>query len=226
VLTAQGRFAEAAPILTELLRMDPSHAGAHNNLGIALARMDRREEALAHLAEAVRLKPDFAEAHTNLAAALLAAGRLDEAIGHCTEAVRLKPDHAEAHHYLAEGLAARGRTGEAATHYREALRLRPGWPVVANALAWILATSPEDAVRNGAEAVYLAEEVCALPSNQVPSTLDTLGAAYAEVGRFTEAVDTAHKAMQLAHAAGDLELVKEIEGRWRLYQNKKPYRDE
>jgi tetratricopeptide (TPR) repeat protein len=95
-----------------------------------------------------------------------------------------------------------GRAREAAAQYREALRLNPNLAGALNNLAWVLAASSDDGLRNGAEAVRLAERACELTHYGQPLFIGTLAAAYAEAGRFPEAVATAEKAEQLATAAG------------------------
>ena len=80
------------------------------------------------------------------------------------------------------------RAREAAEEYRQALRLRPDWPELLNNLAWLLAIHPEPGVRNGVEAVALAERACRSTGNTNTSLLATLAAAYAEAGRYPEAV--------------------------------------
>jgi Flp pilus assembly protein TadD len=95
-----------------------------------------------------------------------------------------------------------GRDREAVAQYREALRLNPNLAGALNNLAWVLAASSDDKLRDGAEAVRLAERACELTHYGQPLFLGTLAAAYAESGRFPEAVTTAKKAEQLATAAG------------------------
>ena len=94
-----------------------------------------------------------------------------------------------------------------------------------NNLAWILAANSSDALRNGAEAVRLAERACELSEHREPVLLGTLAAAYAEAGRFGEAVKTAEKACDLA-TAGDL---KDVAAKntelLELYRAGKPYRE-
>ena len=94
-----------------------------------------------------------------------------------------------------------GRTREAVVQYREALRLNPDLAGALNNLAWVLAASPDDELRNGAEAVRLAERACELTHYGQPLFIGTLAAAYAEAGRFPEAVTTAEKVEQLATTA-------------------------
>ena len=96
-----------------------------------------------------------------------------------------------------------GKDREAVVEYRRALVIRPLSVEVLNNLAWILATSPDDSVRNGSDAVGFAEKACQQTQNQDAMTLGTLAAAYAEAGRFSDAVATADKAASLAAAAGN-----------------------
>jgi len=72
-----------------------------------------------------------------------------------------------------------------------------------NNLAWLLATCPDGAVRNGAEAVRCAERASGLPAPKEMCVAGTLAAAYAEAGRFKEAVATAEKAVEAETAAGE-----------------------
>jgi tetratricopeptide (TPR) repeat protein len=94
-----------------------------------------------------------------------------------------------------------------------------------NDLAWLLSTSPFDEIRNGKEAVRLAERARDITRGQEPAVLDTLGAAYAEVGRFNRAIDCAKKAVELATARNDVSSVGALHMRIREYSQNRPYRD-
>src|SRR5207249_10415894 len=94
-----------------------------------------------------------------------------------------------------------------------------------NNLAWILATNPGDDLRDGPEAVRLAERACELTQRREPVLLGTLAAAYAETGRFTDAVTTAQKAIELAAAAGQKEVADKNRQLLELYRADKPFRD-
>ena len=118
-----------------------------------------------------------------------------------------------------------GRTREAVAQYREALRLNPNLAGALNNLAWALAASPDDELRNGAEAVRLAERACELTHYGQSLFIGTLAAAYAEAGRFPEAVATAEKAEQLATTAGSKKPAGENRQRLELYRAGKPYHD-
>ena len=94
-----------------------------------------------------------------------------------------------------------------------------------NNLAWILATSADDSVRNGAEAVALAEKACQQTQNQDPMTLGTLAAAYAEAGRFADAAAIAEKAANLATVAGNSQFANINTQLLQLYRAGKPYHE-
>ena len=105
-------------------------------------------------------------------------------------------------------LLRRGEARTALEHYREALRVKPDDPASLNNMAWFLATTRDDSLREGAEALVLAERAARLVSYGNPVLLDTLAACYAEVGRFGQALATAEQAARLALEMGDPELAR------------------
>jgi len=107
---------------------------------------------------------------------------------------------------------------------REAIRLRPNDLMLLNETAWLLATCPDDRVRNGSEAVDLAGRAVQLTGAQEPLVLGTLAAAYAEASRFDEAVEAARDAVELAVRQKKRELAESLRAKLALYQSKKPYR--
>jgi tetratricopeptide (TPR) repeat protein len=119
-----------------------------------------------------------------------------------------------AHAHLAAALLEGGRPAEAIAHYRESIRLRPDSAPVANALAWLLATTPEAELKNPYLAVQLAERAVGLSGGRDPRILDTLAAAYADAGRQEEAAAAAERALALARERGDAALEAELRARW------------
>ena len=148
--------------------------------------------------------------------------------------MRLKPDNVGAHYNLGVALAGQGKMPEAIAQYREALRLKPDLPPALRKLAWILSTDGNANLRNAGEAVQLAERLCAITEYQHAEYLDVLAAAYAEAGRFNDAVQAAQKALELAAAAGRQELApnghsglaQQIQERLKLYEAGRPFREE
>ena len=122
-------------------------------------------------------------------------------------------------------LAQSGRAPEAIARFRMALSLNPIQLGALNNLAWIFATSSDDTLRNGGEAVRLAEMACQLTQYREPKFVGTLAAAYAEAGRYPEAVASAKKAERLAAAAGLTDLAGRNRQLLELYQANKPYHE-
>ncbi|MGA2243313.1 MAG: tetratricopeptide repeat protein, partial [Verrucomicrobiota bacterium] len=206
-LLQKGNVDEAITYFQRALQIKPDYAEACYNLGCAMLQKGNEDEAITHFQRALQIKPDYAEACYNLGIALTVKGRFDEAIENYRQAIQVNSNRPETFFHLGVTLGLSGRTREAVAQYREALRLNPNLAGALNKLAWALATSPDDELRNGAEAVRLAERACELTQNREPLFLGTLAAAYAESGRFPEAVATAEKAGQLATDAGLAALV-------------------
>jgi Flp pilus assembly protein TadD len=118
-----------------------------------------------------------------------------------------------------------GKTPEALAHWREGLRVDPNHLALLSQTAWVLATCPEASVRNGAEAVELAKRAVQLSGGKEPAVLDTLAAAYAETGRFAEAVETIRQALALATQQNEQPLIEGLKARMALYEAKTPCRE-
>jgi len=225
LLANQGHIEEAMEHSQKAIQINPNDSEALNNLGVSLAATGRFDEAIENYYRAIQIKPGFFKALNNLGLALVAQGRFDEAIENFHKAIQINPNHPNAFLNLGIALALSGRTKEAAAQFREALKLNPELAVAMNNLAWILASNPNDELRNGAEAVRLAERACVLTHYSQPLFIGTLAAAYAECGRFPEAVTMAEKAEQLATAAGSNNLAGQIRQMLELYRAGKPYHE-
>ncbi len=132
---------------------------------------------------------------------------------------------AETQCYLGMSLHAQRQISQAIGHYTETLRLKPDHVMALYQLAWIRAAYPQVEFRNGAEAVRLAQRACELTGDRAPAPLETLAAAYAEAGRFGDALAIAEKARQLALAAGQPELAERPAKMIKLFTDHKPYRE-
>jgi hypothetical protein len=131
-----------------------------------------------------------------------------------------------AQHYTeGNALLQKGRIFEALLHYREALLVNYDVPEVLTRVAWILATQPNPQFRDGEQAMKLASRAADLTQRRDPVVLDALAAAYAETGRFTEAIATAKKARELALSAGNTDLAEAALRRLREYEAGRPFRE-
>jgi hypothetical protein len=158
--------------------------------------------------------------------ALIQASKTDEGLQHLQAAARSNSTYAPAAHVkIGELLSSRGQLREAIEQYHEALRGNPDMLRVLNNLAWVLASSDDPDIRNGPEAVGLAEHACELTQYRTAVFVGTLAAAYAEAGRFEDAIRTAEKASELAIASGANELAEKNLKLLKLYREGRPYHE-
>ncbi len=223
-LARDGKTEEAIGHYRKALDADPHSAVIHNNLGAALARSGNPGEAAAHFQKSLELSPDSVEVHGNLIRALAQAGRSAETVDRFESILRLHPNSAAVHNTLGLVLISQqGKTGEALAHWREALRAAPDHLPALNQAAFVLATDADPSVRNGAEAVQMAERAVRLSGAREPAILDTLAAAYAEAGRFPQAIETARRALSIASEQGRQPLAEALKARIALYEAGTPY---
>ncbi len=222
-LLQQGQMDEAMAQYQKALAIKPDYAEAHNNLGNVFIQQGRMDKAILQFQEALAIKPDYADAHNNLGSAFFQQGRLDEAVAQYQKALAIKPGDADVHDHLGNVLLQQGQTAEALSHYQKALAIKPDDAGVQNKLAWLLATSPQASLRNGYQAVELAQRANQLAGGENPVILCTLAAACAEAGQFPEAVATAQHAVQLAEAQSNQPLADDLRLEMKLYQAHIPF---
>lgn len=216
---------DSITLFSQALSVTKDNPVVHDNLGCALMDAGRKQEAWPHFYEAVRLAPRFANPANNLGAFLAEEGKVDEAIHYLNIARELNPKFAKAHAKLGWVMAAVGRFEEAKTYYQEAIRLMPDNAEVLNNLAWMFAASPSETIRNGPEAIRLSERACELTAYKKALFIGTLAAAYAEAGRFEDAVKMAERAQTVALAAKENDIAARNQALAKLYAEKKTARD-
>jgi tetratricopeptide (TPR) repeat protein len=197
-------YAAAVGTGRKALAMYPDDAQANNNLGAALTMAGTPENAIPYLKHAVEVNASFAEAYYNLGAAYIDVHRVDEAIEAWSNAVRIRPDYYWAHEGLGFALYMKGDTTAALTHSLLALDGEPNRVSLLVLAASLMATSADSSIlRNGREAVLLAERANELTGGQDAAVLDTLSAAYAESGDMGKAIETEERALAVARDEGN-----------------------
>ena len=198
---------------------------AENNLGIIFLEKGQLDEAISRLQAAIDLRPENGPAHNNLAKALLQKGRLAEAMVHYRKFSEIEPQNVEARNILGTALIQQGHVKEAIEQWQEALAIEPENGNAANNLAWVFATCPQDSIRDGPRAIELAEKALRVSGGKIPMIFRVLAAAYAENGRFDEAIETAQRGADLANSQENLTLATDLQNNIALYQSGKPFRD-
>ncbi len=224
-LLKQGQTDAAIRQFQDAIRLAPEGANPHYNLGVALSIQGHTEAAITQFQEAVRLEPGSAATHYNLGVALGTEGQTEAAITQFQEAIRLQPAYPEALGSLAGALGGQGRYAEAIRFYHAALKAQPGETGVLNNLAWLLATCPDAAFRNGPEAVRLATRACGLTGYSQPLLIGTLAAAQAEAGDFKAAIATAERAAALAKSLHLEDIAARNRELLQLYRQGQPFHE-
>ncbi len=226
-----GRLQDAVGYLDAALRSDPTHALAHNCLGIAYRSLGEPAKAIASYEAAIRCQPNYAEAHNNLGIAYESLEKNDSAIACYHSALRCKPDFAAAHNNLGNVLTKAGRPAEALASFDTALRYQPDFPAAINnrglalrdqhrhaeaeasfrqairllpkfAEAYInLGNVLRDQGAVDAAVACLREAINCNP--KLPAAYTCLGNCYVDLGRAQEAVESFQSALQLAPRSAD-----------------------
>ncbi|NOU35703.1 MAG: tetratricopeptide repeat protein [Kiritimatiellaceae bacterium] len=222
-LIDRGQFKEAISHLEKAIEINPYPADTYHNTGVAFLQMGQFGKAILYFKKALGIDPNYGKSHYGLGLALQETGNPDEALMHYKKYLEINPDDAKPHCRAGDLLLRQSNFVEAIWHYEQALRINPDYVEVKNNLAWILATCPDATLRDGRRAVELALFVNRLSGESCAPVLDTLAAAYAEAGRYPEAVATARRALDLA--AGQESVAEGIRARLRLYEAGIPYHE-
>lgn len=231
-LSDDGEVDEAIMEHRKALALRPDSAEACSDLANALLQNGQVDEAIANYKKSLTIDPRDQTTHYNLGNVLLhQTTQLDDAIFHLERCVEIERslgrlENVYAHYDLGVAYSKKGRFREVVDHYEKALQIQPQLVAALNNLAWVFATCPEASIRNGSKAVELALESNRLAGDRNPSLLRTLAAADAESGRFSEAVETAQRALEMATVQSDTGLIERLNAELALYQADKPFRDE
>ena len=207
------------------LAVTDHNAVAEQNLGEALYEQGRLDEAIGHYEIALRDDPRLATAHVALGVALLETGHATESLAQLEQALAIDPNHADAHYNIGNTLLQMRLAAQAVSHYTRAVELNPIDVEAANNLAWVLSTSSDPMLRDGSKALSLAQRADSLTDRKSNVIHATLAAAYAESGRFSDAVVAADRAIAIANSEGNVGRAEAIRRQREAYINNQPYRE-
>ena len=241
-LMGKRQYPQAEEILREVVALRPRLILARQWLADMALRQKHAVEAIEQVSAALSILADMerkgtptpssrnrnatraGRLHKFLAGALLIEGKLDPAIAELRIGIGFVPDFDD-HFRLIELLSQRGRYREAVAECRKLLETAPENVRLRNKLAWILATSPDASVRDGAKALEMAQALARTNSGRAAAVLDTLAAAYAETGQFHKAVATAQQALARARSGKQPGSAFAIQSRLDLYRAGRPFRE-
>jgi tetratricopeptide (TPR) repeat protein len=217
-------YDQAVRDFSEAIRLNPQDPLSYLDRGIAHKGKKDYDKAVADYTEAIRLDPAWAHAYYNRANAHGARKDYDKAIADYGEAIRLDPKDSDAYFNRANAYKARKEYDKAVADYTQAIRLDPNDPDAYDSLAWILATCPDARFRDGAKAVDYAGTACELTDARSAYFMATLAAAFAELGKFDQAVKWQRRALESPDYQRDEG--EKARQRLKLFEARKPYREE
>jgi len=222
---ARRNNAQALSKWRQALATDPNDPRANNGVGIVLGLLGRYTESASYFQRATQIDSNFFEAYYNLGIVLIKGNRTNEAIEAWKGALRLRPKFSQGHENLGYALYSQHKFADALTELRLSLSDEPNRISALKLSASILATSPDDSIRNGPEALTLARRAIELDGANDPRILDTLSAAYAESGDFGQAIEVEQKALAFAAQRGDSTLADRLNAHMARYELNLPLRE-
>ena len=219
--TANGQLEEALADIEMVLEKQPQLLDAHRlRVGI-LTKMDRLDEAIEEIEQACEAMPKQLELKMQLAMYYLAAKKPRKAISAYSDVLDQNPNNFLALQSRGDANLNIGKHAEAIADFSRALKIKPSEMSLLNNLAWVLATSPEEGLRDGKRAVELATKACELTEYKTPHILSTLAAAFAEDGNFETAIKWSQQAVDLDDPEHAEQLAKELDS----YREGQPWRE-
>ncbi|MGA3181241.1 MAG: tetratricopeptide repeat protein [Verrucomicrobiota bacterium] len=224
-LVKEGRLEEAIAQYRLALEKEPGYAEVENNLGKALLLKGDLDGAMACFEKTTPMSGDPLARWYGLGNGFLQRKDWEEAIACYRKTIQINPSSADAYDNLGVALCQKGEIKEAMEAWQRGLEIKPQQLKTLNNMAWLLATTPEASLRNGARAVALAARADQLSGGGDPTILRTLAAAYAEAQSYGVATVTARRALQLAREQKNDALAATLQEEIKLYEADKPARD-
>ena len=221
VKTKQKNLAGALDDLNSAINLKPDFIKAKFQRGMVLVKMGRTPESLQDFDDVLIAEPEFGQGYKRRGIARLNSGMFDASLSDFSQAIKSLPQDAELYNNRGMAYTALRNYAFAIADYKRALEVnQEEAPQIFNNLAWLLATGPEKTHRDGKLALEYAKQACELSQWSYFGALDTLAAAYAEVGRFEDATRWQKKAIAYAPETNKVELQQRL----KLYEEGKPYR--
>jgi tetratricopeptide (TPR) repeat protein len=191
-----GKNRDAISDCSEAIRLDPKSPVAFRSRGLAYLKMGEHEKCIDDSTEAIRLRPGYADAFYDRISAYQSARRFDDAMRDARKVVEKFPKDARAQFNLATTQVWQEDWKGAAESFDRALSLDARHAYAKAWKAMLLASCPDPKYRDGKKALKLAREVCEETKWKNQFAAESLAAAHAEVGEFSEAVEMQKKVLE------------------------------
>ena len=212
---------KALEAFTSQIKSNSKDPGAYTARGAMLSRKKDFDGAIINYTQAIRLNPKQPEVYLLRGNTWSFKKEYNKAIADYTEVLRLNPTAEAAYTMRGNSWDKQREYRKAESDWKEAIRLNPNSDYAYNQLAWMKATCPDAAVRDGKQAVEYATKLCKLSDWKNQNDLDTLAAAYAEMGDFENAVKWQSEVCRLAPE----EEKADCQSRLELYKSGKPFHE-
>jgi Tfp pilus assembly protein PilF len=207
------------------LELDPGDARANNGMGSALYAAGDIDSSITYYRKAIQAKPGFFEAYYNLGLSQIRKGDLDGAIDAWANVVRMRPQYSPGHENLAYAYYLKGKFPDSLEQLRAAINLNADQPSVLNLAAILMSTCPDSSIRDGKQALEMAEHADELTKHENAIITDTLSSAFAELGQFEKATESEKRALGLATEQGDAGLIKAFQAHLARFTDRAPLRE-
>jgi tetratricopeptide (TPR) repeat protein len=224
-LVKHGNLDAALAQYRQALLLKPDYPKASYNLGAALLLKGDFDGAMACFQKTTPLSRDPLARWGGLGNGFFQSGDWDLAIACYRQALTIAPRSADAYANLGLAFLQKGQIREALESWQHSIEINPNQPSALNSLAWLLATTADASLRDGAKAVALASQASQLTGGGNPAILRTLAAAYAEEGGYSLASVTARRALGLAVEQKNDALAAALRREIQLYEADKPVRE-
>jgi tetratricopeptide (TPR) repeat protein len=220
----QDSYASAREDLAKFLQMEPGSPQGVLLRSMIAAGEKRYHEAIADLQILLRANPQNVELRLQMGSYLVADQRPRKAIEVFTSILEEDKNNWMALRSRGDALLSVGKHKEAIADYEAGLKLQPEDQGLLNNLAWVLATSTFDELRDARRSIELGTKACEVTKYELPHILSTLAAGYAESGDYETAITWSTKAVELGREKLK-EQLDQLEKELESYKNKKPWRE-
>jgi tetratricopeptide (TPR) repeat protein len=216
-------YDKAIDSYTQAIQINPKYDLAYNDRGYAYREKGDYGKAIDDYTKIIQINPEFYCAYINRGDIYKEKGEYDKAIADYTQAIQIDPKNSWGYYRRGGGYQKKDDYDKAIENYTQATQINPKAAGTYNCVSWLFSTCPDGRYRNGEKALEFAKKATGLEPNN-SCFRDTLAAAYAEAGKFEDAVKNQEKAIDMLNEK-DKNTLSRFTERLNFYKAKKPWRE-